>query len=1063
MRLHELSVRRPVLATVMSLVIVIFGIISFTFLGVREFPSVDAPIITVTTNYPGANANVIESQITEVLEESVNGVEGIRALTSTTREGRSTIQVEFDLDEDLDRAANDVRDRVNRVLGNLPPDVDPPQVSKASDDEGPIVFLNIYSDRRDLLELTQIAETRFAERLQTISGVSRVDVWGSRRYAMRLRLDPQRLAAHRLSLAEVQEALDRENVELPSGNLEGDDLQLTIRTLTRLQTEQEFNEVILREEGGQVVRLEDVGRAELAAANARTVLKRDGVPMVGVVIRPLPGANNVAIADEFYERLEAIRADLPDDIQTSIGFDVTEFIRASIGEVQQTVLLALLLVIGVIFLFLRDWRTTIVPIIAIPVALLGGFFVMFALGFSINVLTLLAIVLAIGIVVDDAIVVVENIYSKVEAGEDTVVGSIDGTREIFFAIVSTTLALVAVFLPIIFLGGLTGQLFTEFGMTLAGAVVASSFVALTLTPMLCSRLLKKRETKPRFYRLTEPFFQRLTDGYRDSLEWFLGRRWMAFGVLILCGGLGVLFFNILPQELAPTEDRNGMQLRVSGPEGATFAYMDRHMDALSALVREEVPEYRAIVSVTSPGFGAASAVNSGFIRLALVDASERDRSQQEIADALSRRVGEVRGVETFVAQDQSIRTGGGGGGGGLPVQYVLQAPTLEDLAEKLPEFLDEARAEGVFSVVDVDLTFDSPELQVAIDRARARDLGISTADVGRTLQLALSEQRTGFFLMNGQQYDVITEVQLDQRRAPSDLRSLYVRTGSGEPIQLHNLVTLTESVAPPQLYRFDRFASATVSAGLGSGYVIGDGIAAMDRVADRVLDDRFNTSLTGPSRDFEEGSEGVFFIFILALILVFLILAAQFESFRDPLIIMFTVPLALMGALFSLWYFNQTVNIFSQIGMIMLIGLVTKNGILIVEFANQRKEAGLEVLDAIREGAAVRFRPVLMTSISTSLGILPLALALGSGAESRMPMGIAVIGGLAIGTLLTLYIVPAMYSYLSAPTGSSTAPAGGPGGGGAGGQRLPRGDDGPQGSGRRTPEAPERQPEPVPA
>ncbi|TVR62117.1 MAG: efflux RND transporter permease subunit [Gemmatimonadales bacterium] len=1012
MKLYELSVRRPVLATVMSLVIVIFGIVSFTFLGVREFPSVDAPIITVTTNYPGANASVIESQITEPLEESVNGVEGIRSLTSTTREGRSTIQVEFDLDEDLDRAANDVRDRVNRVLGRLPPDVDPPQVSKASDDESPIVFLNVFSDRRDLLELTEIAETRFAERFQTISGVSRVDVWGARRYAMRLRLDPQRLAAHRLSLAEVQEALDRENVELPSGSLEGDDLQLTIRTLTRLQTAEEFENVILRQENGQVVRLRDVGRAELAAQNERTVLKREGVPMVGVVLRPLPGANNVAIADEFYQRLEQIRADLPDDVQTAIGFDITEFIRASIGEVQQTVLLALLLVTLVIFLFLRDWRTTVVPVIAIPVALLGGFFVMFALGFTINVLTLLAIVLAIGIVVDDAIVVVENIYSKIEAGEDTTLGSIEGTREIFFAIVSTTLALVAVFLPIIFLGGLTGQLFSEFGLTLAGAVVVSSFVALTLTPMLCSRLLKKRERQPWFHRRTQGFFDGLTEGYRRMLDGFLARRWMAFAVLAACFGLGYLLFDALPQELAPTEDRGAMQIPVSGPEGATFAYMDRHMDALSELIEEEVPEHRAIVSVTSPGFGAASAVNSGFIRLALVDASERDRSQQEIAAALSRRLGEVRGVQAFVIQDQSIRTGGGGGRG-LPVQFVLQAPTLEDLAEKLPEFLDEARSQSAFSVVDVDLTFDSPELLVEVDRQRARDLGISTAEVGRTLQLALSEQRTGFFVMNGQQYDVITEVEMDRRRTPTDLRSLYVRTSNGAPLQIDNLVTLRETVAPPQLYRFDRFASATVSAGLAPGFVMGDGIQAMQGVADRVLDDRFNTSLTGASRDFQEGSEGVLFVFILALVLVFLILAAQFESFRDPLIIMFTVPLALVGALFSLWYFGQTLNIFSQIGMVMLIGLVTKNGILIVEFANQRKDAGLDVLDAIREGAAARFRPVLMTSISTALGILPLALALGSGAESRMPMGIAVIGGLAIGTFLTLFVVPAMYSYLS--------------------------------------------------
>ncbi|TVP50417.1 MAG: hypothetical protein EA350_00660 [Gemmatimonadales bacterium] len=1002
----------------MSLVIVLFGIIAFTFLGVREFPSVDAPVITVTTNYPGANASVIESQITEPLEESVNGIEGIRSLTSVTREGRSTIQVEFALDENLDRAANDVRDRVSRVLGSLPPDVDPPQISKASDDEDPIIFLNVYSDRRDLLELTRIAQDLFAERLQTIPGVSRVDIWGQRRYAMRLRIDPQRLAAYRLSMAEVRAALGRENVELPSGRLEGDEVQLTIRTLSRLETPEEFENIILREEAGQTIRLRDVGRAELAAQNERTILKRDGIPMVGVVLRPLPGANNVAVADEFHRRLAVIERDLPEDIRTNLGFDTSEFIRASISEVQRTVLLALFLVILIIFLFLRDWRTTLVPVVTIPVALVGAFFGMWALGFSINVLTLLALVLAVGIVVDDAIVVVENIYAKIEAGEDPREGSIDGTREIFFAIVSTTLALVAVFLPIVFLGGLTGQLFQEFGLTLAVAVVISSFVALTLAPMLCSRLLRKRERKPWFYRVTEPSFQRLTDGYRNTLDAFLARRWLAFVILPASLGVGLLLFQSLPQELAPTEDRGGMRLVVSGPEGATFAYMDQRMDALAELVREEVPEYRAIISVTSPGFGAASSVNSGFVRLSLVDADQRARSQAAIARALGERTGEIRGVTAFVAQDQSIRTGGGGG---LPVQFVLQGPTLEALQEVLPEFLDAARARPELAVVDVNLTFDSPEIEVAIDRDRARNLGVTTEQVGEALQLALSEQRTGFFVMEGQQYDVILEVERDRRRDPAALRSLYVQGSNGRPVQLDNVVTLRETAAPPQLYRFDRFASATVSAGLADGYVIGDGVRAMREAADEVLDERFTSTLTGASRDFEEGAQGILFLFGFALVLVFLILAGQFESFRDPLTIMLTVPLALVGALGALALFGQTLNIFSQIGMVMLIGLVTKNGILIVEFANQRKAAGLSVLEAAREGAASRFRPVVMTSLSTSLGILPLALALGAGAGSRVPLGIAVIGGLVVGTILTLFVVPAMYTFLGRPADDGSA------------------------------------------
>jgi multidrug efflux pump len=1018
-KLYELSVRRPVLATVMSLVIVIFGVISFTFLGVREFPSVDSPVITVSTSYAGANALVVESQITEPLEESVNGIEGIRSLVSTTREGRSTIQVEFGLGEDLDRAANDVRDRVSRVMSRLPPDVDPPQISKASDDEDPILFLAVYSDQRDLLDLTRIAEEQFAERFQTVPGVSRVDIWGQRRYAMRLRLDPQRLGAYRLSLNEVRQALARENVELPSGRLEGDNVQLTIRTLSRLETPEQFEDVILREEGGQTIRLRDVGRAELAAQNERTILKREGIPMVGVVVRPLPGANNVAIAGAVHERLDQIRAELPPDIRTNVGFDTSEFIRASISEVQRTIFLALFLVIMIIFLFLRDWRTTLVPVVTIPVALIGAFFVMWVLGFSINVLTLLALVLAIGIVVDDAIVVVENIYKKIEEGDDPVPGSVDGTREIFFAIISTTLALVAVFLPIVFLGGLTGQLFTEFGMTLAGAVVISSFVALTLAPMLCSKLLKRRQTKPAFYRATEPFFKGLTETYAWTLEGFLQRRWLAWLVVPACMVAGLFLFVQLPQELAPTEDRGGMRLSISGPEGATFAYMDRHMDRITEVVLDEVPEYRSVTSVTSPGFGAASSVNSGFVRLALVDARQRERSQAEIARAVARRVEEVRGVTAFVAQDQSIRTGGGGGRG-LPVQFVLQAPNLDALRDVIPDFLSAARGRPELDVVDVNLTFDNPELQVRIDRDRARDMGVSSEDIGQALQLAMSEQRTGFFVMNGQQYDVITEVEREQRRDPTDLRSLYVRSGDGQPVQLDNLITLSETAAPPQLYRFGRFASATVSAGLADGFVMGDGIRAMREVASDVLDERFSTALSGPSRDFEEGSEGIAFLFVFALVLVFLILAAQFESFRDPLIIMFTVPLALVGALFALWAFGQTLNIFSQIGMIMLIGLVTKNGILIVEFANQRKAAGLGVHAAIREGAAARFRPVLMTSISTTLGILPLALALGAGAGSRVPMGIAVIGGLAIGTVLTLFVVPAVYSYLSSPTAGAS-------------------------------------------
>ena len=1011
MTLYSLSIRRPVLALVMSITIVLFGVIGFNSLGVREFPSVDSPVITVSTNYRGASADVIESQITEPLEESINGVAGIRTLTSVSREGRSTITVEFAIDADLETAANDVRDRVSRAQRNLPPDVDPPSISKADSDDRPILQVTVRSDTRNLLELSRIADELFVERLQTIPEVSRVDIWGDKTYAMRLWIDPQKLAAYRLTPLDVQNAIARENVELPAGRIEGRDVELPVRTLGRLNTPQDFENLILKSEGGRKVRLRDVGTAELGPRNLRTVLKRDGIPMVAVVIRPQPGANYIDIADEFYKRIEQIEMDLPDDVEIAFGFDTTKHIKKSIREVQQTIFLAFSLVILVIFSFLRDWRTTVIPVVVIPVSLTGAFFVMYLAGFSINVLTLLGIVLAIGLVVDDAIVVLENIYAKIEGGHEPLEAGVVGTREIFFAVIATTLALVSVMLPILFIGGLTGRLFREFGVTLAGAVIISSFVALTLTPMLCSRLLKKRQRQPWLYRVTEPFFQRLTDGYRSSLEGLLKRRWLAMPVIAACLGLIVVFFQALPSELAPIEDRGTVRLSAAGPEGATFAYMDRFMDDLNALIFDEVPEAQMLVSVTSPGFGATSAVNSGFARVMLGEASGRERSQGEIAAALTRRLKELSDAKTRVSQSPTISVGRRRG---APVQFVIQAPNYEKLEAALPRFLEEAGNDPTFTFVDVNLKFDKPELRVEIDRERARDLGISALDIGRTLQLALSEQRLGFFLRDGKQYEIIGQVLRENRDETFDLKNLYVRSAAGQPVLLDKLVTVTEESRPPQLYRFDRYVSATVSADLAPGKTVADGIDAMDAVASRVLDDSFATSLSGQARDFAESARSLDFVFLLALVLVFLVLSAQFESFRDPLTIMLTVPLALAGALLALWYFGLTLNLFSQIGMIMLIGLTTKNGILIVEFSNQRRARGRSVMEATLEGASARFRPVIMTSLSTVLGILPIALALGAGAESRVPMGVAIIGGLLFGTLLTLYVVPAMYSYLTA-------------------------------------------------
>ncbi len=1011
MTLYDLSIRRPVLATVMSLVIVIFGIVSYQRLGVREFPAVDPPIISVTTSYPGAPAAVIESEITEPLEESINAVAGIRTLTSVSREGRSTITIEFQFGEDLERAANDVRDKVAQAQSNLPPDADPPSVSKADADRQPVAFISVYSPARDLLELSEIADRRFKTVLQTIPGVAGVDIWGEKRYAMRIWLDRDRLAAHGLTPLDVRQALQRENVELPSGRLEGRQVELTVRAATRYTTAAEFNDAVIRQGPAGPVRLKDVGHAVLGAENLRSLMKRDGVPAVGVVLRPQPGANQIAIADEMYRRLEIIQNDLPPDIEASVGFDTTQYVRASLREVRETIFVALALVVGVIFVFLRTVRSTFVPAVVIPVSLIGGFFILDLAGFSINVLTLLALVLAIGLVVDDAIVVLENIYRKIEAGLPAYEAGVSGTKEVFFAVVATTVALVAVFLPILFLGGMIGQLFTEFAVVLAGTVIISSFMALTLTPMLSTRVLRAHQHS-RLYERTEPLFTKLTDGYRRALTKFLNVRWLAFPILGLTAAGAWFCFQRLDSELAPLEDRSRLRVVATAPEGASFDYMLAYMDELTEQITAATPEANIIISLTAPGFGAASAVNTGFVRLFLVDRRERTRSQSEIAGDLLRLSRSLPGARVVVVEDPTIALGGTGPAR-LPVQFVIQAPNLEKLRAVLPEFLRRAETNAAFSRVDVDLKFNKPEVRVDVQRERAPSLGVSARDIGDTLNLALAEQRWGYFLRDGKQYDVIGALLREQREDSLELRALTVPSRSGQPIRLDNLVTLTEQISPPQLFRFNRYQAATVSASLNPGSSLSRGVAAMQQIAAEVLDPTFETDLAGESRDLRETGADTAFAFVFALVLIYLVLAAQFESYRDPFIILLTVPLALVGALGLLWLTGQTLNIFSQIGMIMLIGLVTKNGILIVEFANQQRAHGLPPLEAVREAAVVRFRPVLMTAISTILGILPIALAFGAGSESRRSMGIAVVGGLTIGTLLTLLVIPAVYSYLA--------------------------------------------------
>ena len=1010
MSLSSVSINRPVLSIVLSLLIVIFGIIGYRGLSVREYPSVDPPIITVAASYTGASADVIQSQITEPLEESINGIAGIKNLTSSSRDGGANITVEFDLETNLDNAANDVRDKVSSALGKLPRDVDPPVVTKANADSQPIVMTYLSSSKRNLLELTDYANNVLRERLQTIPGVSEVRVWGERKYSMRLWLDPVKLSALRVSPVEVQQALARENVELPGGTVKGENTQLTLRTMGRLSSVADFNNLILRRDSAALVRLSDVGFAELYPENDQTVLRRNGMPLVGLAVVPQPGSNQIDIANELTKRYKQYATDLPKDLKLSTGFDNSVFIKASIHEVRDTIIIAFGLVVVIIFLFLRDWRSTLIPVVAIPVSLIGIFFVMYLLGFSINVLTLLAIVLAIGLVVDDAIVVLENIFSRVEQGESPMEAAQKGAAEIFFAVVSTTIVLAAVFLPVLFLTGITGRLFREFGIVVAGSVLISAFVSLTLTPMMCSRLLRGGGQHSRFYRWSEPFFERLTAGYQRSLQTFLRRRWQAW-VLVALTGVGIYFLGkTLPSELAPLEDRNRISIQSTGPEGSSYEFMDNYMRQSGELVREVGgSDLDNVLSVTAPGF-SGNGSNTGIMRVLLKPADERVRSQQELTDTLTAGIKKLTASRASVNQDQSI----GSGGGGLPVQFVLQTQDFERLRTAVPKFLEAAKADPTFTFVDVNLKFNKPELRVNIDRAKAQSLGVSVQDISQTLQAGLSGSRYGYFLRNGKQYQIIGQVAREDRSQPLDVRSLTVKSSTGRSIQLDNVIRLEEKSTPPQLYRFNRYNAATFSASLAPGKTLGDGIAAMQAIAKKTLDDSFSTALAGASRDFAESSSSLIFAFGLALVLIYLILAAQFESFRDPAVIMFTVPLALAGALLSLWYFNQTLNLFSQIGIIMLVGLVTKNGILIVEFANQRVEnEGVDYMTGLIEGATARFRPILMTSLCAILGILPIAVATGAGALSRRAMGIGVVGGLLFATGLTLYVVPVMYSYFA--------------------------------------------------
>ena len=1013
MNISEISLRRPVLAIVMSIIIVLFGVIGFKSLGVRDYPAIDPPNISVRTSYPGANADIVESQITEPLEKAINGIAGVKNITSTSSQGSSNINVEFNLGIDLEAAANDVRDKVSQVTRSLPPDLDGnPSVSKADASSSPIMAMTVQSNTRNQLEMTEFCNNVLLERLQTIPGVSGIQIWGEKRYSMRIWFDPAKLTAFRLTPRDVQVALQQQNIELPSGKLSGTATELTVRTFGRVNTEEEFNNLIVANRNGSDIRLRDIGEAVLGPENEETILKESSIPMLGMAVIPQPGSNYVSIADEFYKRLEDIRKEMPEDIKLDVLFDSTRYIERSILEVEETLLIAFCLVVLIIYLFFREWIIAIRPLIDIPVSLIGAFFIMYLLGYTINVLTLLAIVLATGLVVDDGIVVTENIYKKMERGMNKWQASAEGSKEIYFAVIATSITLAVVFIPVIFMEGFVGRLFREFGIVVAGAVLISAFVALTLTPVLNVKLAKKNvHDHSWFYRKTEPFFQWLENSYRNSLSRFMKVRWIAFIIIVACFGVIWFIGRNLQSELAPMEDRSQFRLQVSAPEGTSFEYMDRYIDTLVAYMMDSIPEKKQVLSVTSPSFAGTGAANTGFVRISLIDPEERIRSQQEIVDQVNKALPKYNQGRAFAIQEQTIQVGRRGG---QPVSFVLQNNDFEKIRAILPKFLEEANGHPVLQNVDADLKFNKPEIQIDIDRLKASELGVSVQDVTETLQLAFSNRRLGYFIKDGKQYSVLGQVRRNQRDDPSDLKNIFVRNNRGEMISLDNLININDAIATPAIFHFNRYKSATISGNLAPGKTIGDGIKAMREIADKLLDETFATSLAGVSRDYAESSGNTSFAFMLALVLIFLILAAQFESFLDPIIIMITVPLAIAGAVLTLWIFGHTLNIFSQIGMIMLIGLVTKNGILIVEFANQnRRKRGMKKTEAVVYAATMRLRPILMTSLAMSLGALPIALSFGAAATSRIPLGIVIVGGIMFSLILTLYVIPAMYSFMS--------------------------------------------------
>ena len=1015
MKLSEVSISRPVLATVMSLTLLLFGVLCFTFLPVREYPDIDSPVVTVSTVYRGASAQVVETEITDLLEEQLSTIEGIKTMTSSSAEQVSNITLEFNLRRNVEDAANDVRDRVARVRGALPLTADDPVVAKQDVNAQPIIWLSLNGERYSLLELTDTARNLLSERLQRVEGVGAVIIGAGRKFAMRIWVDPDRLAAHGLTVADVENALRAENAEIPSGRVEGQGREFSVRTRGDLNSPEEFGAIVIADREGSPVRLSDVANVEIGAADERSSARFNGVPSIGLGIVKQQKASTVEVAKRVRAALEEMRPDLPAGMKLETAFDSSQFIQDSIHEVIVSLFVAFALVILVIFVFLGSMRATLIPVAAIPISIIGTFTVTYFLGFSLNILTLLALVLAIGLVVDDAIVMLENIHRHMEMGKPRLVAAVDGAREIGFAILATTLTLVAVFVPVAFLTGRVGRLFNEFGIAVAASVLISGFVALTLTPMLCSRMLRQ-EHGPKdgggIRGVLDRFFEAINRGYERQMRTAFRHRWVVLLTTALSAGLIVLLFTVLPKELSPTEDRGLIFNILFAPEGATLEYTDRYLRQAESIY-QHVPEVDGQFSAVGLSGGGPGSVTDAFMFVRLKPQNQRKRSQQQIVQAVFPQMLSIPGVLAI-----PINPPGLGGSFGRPVKFVLKADSYEDLQRAMGAMLGEAQKLGYLLNMDTDLKLNKPQLEVQIDRDRASAQNVSVDEIGNTLQTLLGGRRVTYFKLGNRQYDVVLQVPPRDRASPSVIDGIYVR-GSGGLVQLANVVNVHERVSPRELNHFSRVRSATLNANLAPGVTIGRATADLQAIARRALPPGVRTELDGEMRDYAESSSGLYFLFIVALLFIYLVLAAQFESFIHPLTILLSVPLAVVGALITLFVFHATLNIYSQIGLIMLIGLVTKNAILIVEYANQRRRLSAErgepedVVDAVIAAARIRLRPILMTTLATVFGILPIAIGLGAGAEARKPLGMAVVGGMVVSTALTLLVVPMFYAILA--------------------------------------------------